>query len=154
MFLSDISIKRPIMMSMFLIVFLLFGALAFFAMPLNLMPDIDVPYISIQTTYIGAGPKEVETQITKKIEDAVSSVSKIDQMTSYSMEGLSLVIIKFELDKDVEIANQEVKDKVDAIISDLPDDAKLPTVEKVDVQEFPIMDIVLFRSRHREYFQA
>nr|MBN2277386.1 efflux RND transporter permease subunit [candidate division Zixibacteria bacterium] len=143
MFLSNISIKRPIMMSMFLIVFLLFGALAFFKMPLNLMPDIDIPYVSVQTIYAGAGPKEIETQITKKIEDAVSSVSKIDQIISYSMEGLSFVIIKFELDKDVDIANQEVKDKVDAIINDLPDDAEAPTIEKIDLQEFPIIDIVL-----------
>jgi HAE1 family hydrophobic/amphiphilic exporter-1 len=143
MFLSDISIKRPIMMSMFLIVFLLFGALAFFGMPLNLMSDIDIPYISVQTVYSGAGPKEVETQITKKIEDAVSSVSRIEQLTSYSMEGLSFVIIKFELGKDVDIASQEVKAKVDAIVSNLPDDAELPTVEKLDLQEMPIVDIIL-----------
>ncbi|MBN1212583.1 MAG: efflux RND transporter permease subunit [candidate division Zixibacteria bacterium] len=143
MFLSDLSIKRPIMMSMFLIVFLLFGALAFLNMPLDLMPKIDVPYVAVQTVYSGAGPKEIETQITKKLEDAVSSVSKIDQLTSYSMEGISIVIIKFEMDKDVDIANQEVKDKVDAIISELPDDAELPTIEKVNLQEFPIIDIVL-----------
>ena len=143
MFLSDLSIKRPVMMSMFLIVFVLFGGLAFLNMSLDLMPNIDIPYVSVQTIYSGAGPKEIETQITKRIEDAVSSISKIDEMTSYSMEGLSFVIIKFEMDKDVDIANQEVKDKVDAIISDLPDDAELPTIEKIDLQEFPIIDIVL-----------
>ncbi len=143
MFLSDLSIKRPIMMSMFLIVFLLFGGLAFFSMPLDLMSDIDIPYVAVQTEYAGAGPKEIETQITKKIEDAVSSVSKIDQMMSYSMEGYSFVILKFEMDKDVNIANQEVKDKVDAIVSDLPDDAELPTIDKIDLQEFSIIDLVL-----------
>jgi len=131
------------MMSMFLIVFLLFGGMAFMNMPLDLTPDIDIPYVAVQTEYAGAGPKEVETQITKKIEDAVSSVSNIDEMTSFSMEGFSFVIIKFEMDKDVDIANQEVKDKVDAILSDLPDDAELPTIEKIDLQEFPIVDIVL-----------
>lgn len=143
MFLSDISIKRPIMMSMVLIVFLLFGGLAFLNMPLDLQPNVDIPYVSVQTVYSGAGPKEIETQITKKIEDAVSSISKIDEMTSYSLEGLSLIIIKFEMDKDVNIANQEIKDKIDAVINELPDDAELPTVEKIDLQEFPIMDIVL-----------
>ena len=74
-------------MSMLLIVFLLFGGLAFMSMPLDLMPDIDIPYVAVQTEYAGAGPKEVETQITDKIEDAVSSVSKIDQIISYSMES-------------------------------------------------------------------
>ena len=68
------------MMSMFLIVFLLFGGMAFLGMPLDLMPDIDIPYVSVQTIYSGAGPKEIESQITKKIEDAVSSISMIDEL--------------------------------------------------------------------------
>ena len=123
-------------MSMFLIVFILFGGLAFFNMSLDLLPNIDIPYVSIQTIYAGAGPKEIETQITKRIEDAVSSISNIDQMTSFSMEGISYVMIKFDMDKDGDIANQEVKDRVDAIMSDLPDDAELPTIEKINIQEF------------------
>lgn len=142
MFLSDISIKRPIMMSMFLIVFLIFGGLAYLGMALDLFPDVDIPYVTIQTVYAGAGPKEVETQVTKKLEDAISSVSKIKKITSYSMEGVSFVMIEFDLDKDVDIANQEVKDKVDKIINDLPDDAELPTVEKFNIQEKPILQIV------------
>jgi len=143
MFLSDLSIRRPIMMSMFLLVFILFGGLAFWGMPLDLTPDVDIPYVTVQTIYSGAGPEEIEMQLTKKIEDAVSSISQIDQMISYSMEGVSLVIIKFELDKDVDVANQEVKDKVDAILNDLPDDSEDPIVEKINLQEFPIVDLVL-----------
>jgi len=143
MFLSDISIKRPIMMSMLLIVFILFGGIAYFGMPLDLMADIDIPYVVVQTVYQGAGPKEIETQVTKKIEDAVSSISKIDQLTSYSMEGISFVILKFEMDKDVDVANQEVTSKVDAILNDLPDDADPPTIEKIDLQEFPIVEVIL-----------
>ena len=64
MFLSDLSIKRPIMMSMFLIVFLLFGGIAYFSMNLNLTPDVDIPYVTVQTVYAGAGPREIETQIS------------------------------------------------------------------------------------------
>ena len=143
MFLSDLSIKRPIMMTMFLVVFLLFGGIAYFSMNLDLMPQIDIPYITIQTVYGGAGPTEVESQITKKIEDAVSSVSKIDEMTSYSMENVSFIIIKFEMGKDANIANQEVKDKVDKIVNDLPEDADLPIIERMNLNEEPILDIVL-----------
>lgn len=128
---------------MFLLVFILFGGLAFWGMPLDLTPDVDIPYVTVQTIYSGAGPEEIEMQLTKKIEDAVSSISQIDQMISYSMEGVSLVIIKFELDKDVDVANQEVKDKVDAILNDLPDDSEDPIVEKINLQEFPIVDLVL-----------
>ncbi len=143
MFLSDISIKRPIMISMGLIVFILFGTLAYFSLTLNLMPDVEFGFVTVQTIYPGAGPKETETQITNKIEDAVATISKIDRMRSFSMEGVSYIIIRFEMDKDPDIANQEVKDKVNGILNDLPRDAELPVVEKFDVSAFPIMEIVL-----------
>ena len=131
------------MMSMLLVVFLMFGAISFFSISLDLTPKIDVPYISIQTVYAGAGPAEIETQITKKIEDEVSSISKIDEIISYSMEGVSFINMKFEMDKDADVANQEVKDKVDAILNDLPDDADLPKVQKLNVSEFPIVEVIL-----------
>ena len=143
MFLSDISIKRPIMMSMLLIVFILFGGIAYFGMPLDLMADIDIPFVVVSTVYEGAGPKEIETQVSKQIEDAVSSISKIKNLTSYSMEGLSLVILEFEMDKDVDVANQEVTSKIDAIVNDLPDGADQPAIEKIDLQEFPIVEVIL-----------
>ena len=142
MFLSSMSIKRPIMTSMFLIAFVVFGALSFFGLILNLMPDVKFPFVTVQTIYPGAGPKETEIQISKKIEDAVSTISKIDYIQSYSMEGVSYVICRFELDKDGDIANQEVKDKVNAILNQLPRDAELPVIEKFDIGEFPVLDIV------------
>ena len=143
MFLSDLSIKRPIMMSMFLIVFLLFGGIAYFGMNLNLTPDVDIPYVTVQTVYTGAGPREIETQISKKIEDAISSVSKIDQMTSYSMEGVSFIMVKFEMGKDPDVAAQEIKDKIDKIINDLPEDADLPITEKFNINEKPVVELIL-----------
>ncbi len=140
---AHISVNRPIMMSMLIIVFVLFGGLAYFSLTLNQMPDVEIPYVTISTVYPGAGPKEIETQITKKIEDAVSTVSKIKVIDSYSLEGISISIIQFELDKDIDIANQEVKDKVDAILSQLPDDAELPIIQKVDLQAFPVVNVIL-----------
>ncbi|NOY60885.1 MAG: efflux RND transporter permease subunit, partial [Calditrichaeota bacterium] len=143
MFLSDISIKRPIMTSMVLIALLLFGVIAYVGLNLDLVPDVSFPVITIQTVYPGAGPKEIETQVSKKIEDAVSSISKIDEMTSYSMEAVSFVTILFELDKDVDIASQEVKDKIDAILNNLPKDAQKPIIQKMDINAEPIIDVVL-----------
>lgn len=143
MFLSTLSIKRPIMFTMGLLVFLLFGTLAFFALNLNLMPDVELGYVSVRTVYPGSGPQEIETQITKKIEDAVATISKIDYLGSYSMEGVSIVILRFELGKDPDIANQEVKDKINAILGELPRDAEIPIVEKFDIGAMPIMDIIL-----------
>ncbi len=143
MFLSDLSIKRPIMISMVLIALLLFGTIAYFGLNLDLVPDVSFPVITIQTVYPGAGPREIETQVSKKIEDAVSSISKIDEMTSYSMEAVSYVTIMFELDKNIDIANQEVKDKVDAILNDLPTDAEKPIIQKININAEPIIDVVL-----------
>ena len=142
MFLSTISIKRPVMISMFLIAFVIFGGFAYFGLTLNLMPDVEFPFVTVQVIYPGAGPKEIEIQVSKKIEDAVSTISKVDFIQSYSMEGVSFVIIRFELDKDGDIANQEVKDKVNAILNQLPRDAELPVIEKFDISEFPVLDIV------------
>ena len=137
MFLSSVSIKRPVMISMGLIVFLLFGILAYFTLNLNMMPDVNIPFVTVQTIYPGAGPTEMETLVSKKIEDAVSTISKIAEINSYSMEGVSYVLIEFELGKDPDIANQEVKDKVSAIIMDLPQDVEVPVVEKFDFSSFP-----------------
>ena len=143
MIISDLSIKRPIMMSMFLLVLVLFGGIAYFSLNIDMMPDVDIPVVTVQTIYPGAGPQEIETQVTKKIEDAVSTVSQIDAMTSYSLEGASIVQIMFELDKNVDIANQEVKDKVDAIISSLPGDIEAPIIQKFEVGAEPVIDLVL-----------
>jgi HAE1 family hydrophobic/amphiphilic exporter-1 len=143
MFLAKLSIQRPVMVTMAILVFVVFGILAYTSLPLNLMPDVKLPYVSIQTVYPGAGPNEVETQITKKVEDAVATVSQIDFIQSYSLENVSIVVIAFELGKNVDIANQEVKDKVDAIIRELPGDADPPTVQKFDFGSFPFMDVVL-----------
>ena len=143
MFLAKTSINRPIATTMGIFVFLIFGALAFFTLNLDQMPDVEIPYVTIQTVYPGAGPKEIETLISKKIEDAVSTISEIERVESYSLDGFSIVIMEFKLSKNINIANQEVKDKVDAIINDLPDDAQTPIVEKVDIRAFPIIDVVL-----------
>ena len=101
MFLSDLSIKRPIMISMLLIIFLIFGSMAYFNLNLDLTPEMNIGVITIQTVYPGAGPVEIENQVTKKIEDAVSTISQIDYSKSYSMNSVSLVTIFFLLEKDV-----------------------------------------------------
>ena len=143
MYLAKVSIKRPIMTTMGILVFLIFGIIAFIGLNLEQMPDVEIPYITIQTIYPGAGPKEIETLISKRLEDAVSTVSEIEKVESYSLDGASIVIIEFKLGKDVDVANQEVKDKVDQILNDLPDDAEKPIVQKVDFKARPIMDLVL-----------
>ncbi len=143
MILVKTSINRPVMTTMGIFVFLIFGLLAYFGLNLNQMPDVEIPYVTIQTVYPGAGPKEIETLVTKRIEDVVSTVSEIESIESYSLDGASIVIMEFSLGKDVDVANQEVKDKVDEILNDLPDAAEKPIIQKVDLRAFPIVDVVL-----------
>lgn len=154
MFLSNLSIKRPILVLMAVSVFLIFGYLSFRDLNLNQTPAVEIPFITIMTVYPGASPKEIETQVSKKIEDAVASVSQIKTLQSFSLDGFSVVMAEFDMDKDVDVANQEVKDKIDPILNKLPNDAEMPIVQKVNLQEFPTMDLVLSGSQSpRELYE-
>ena len=143
MFLSDLSIKRPVLISMIMIGLLLFGVLGFLSLPLNLMPDIKIPYITIQTVYAGAAPEQIEDLITKKIEDEVSSIGLLDTIQSYSLNSVSIITLEFDLDKDIDIAAQDVKEKIDAIANSLPDGAESPVVSKVDISATAVMEVML-----------
>jgi HAE1 family hydrophobic/amphiphilic exporter-1 len=143
MFLADLSIKRPVMMSMLLVALLLFGFIGYTNLPLTLLPEMNYPVVTVQTIYTGTGPVEIESQITKKIEDEVAAISLVDKLNSYSMEGVSIVQIQFKLSKDADVALQEVKDKVDQIGNELPDGAEQPVIQKIDVTASSIMDIIM-----------
>lgn len=143
MFLAKASINRPIMTTMGLLVFIIFGVLAYFTLNLNLQPDVKIPYVTVSTIYPGAGPKEIETLITKPIEETISTISQIERIESYSLDGVSIIIIEFKMGKDVDVANQEVKDKIGEIINNLPKDAKQPIIQKVDLAQYPVVDVVL-----------
>ncbi len=143
MFLAKLSVDRPVLMTVILMVFIIFGGLAFEKLNLNHMPQVEIPYVTITTIYPGAGPKETETLITKKVEDAVSTISQIKRIESYNLDGAAITLIEFKLTKNVDVANQEVKDKIDQILNDLPSGAKKPIVQKIDINAFPIMDLIL-----------
>ncbi len=143
MFLAKISINRPVLTTVGLLVFLIFGLIAYFRLNLNLQPDVEIPYVTVSTVYPGAGPKEIETLITKRLEEVISTVSQVERIESYSLDGFSVIIIEFNLKKNVDVASQEVKDKIDPILNELPDDAKKPIVQKIDLKQFPVVDVVL-----------
>ncbi|MDD3501423.1 MAG: efflux RND transporter permease subunit, partial [Candidatus Cloacimonetes bacterium] len=143
MFLSKVSVNRPVTITMLILVFVVFGSIAYFSLSYNLMPDVDLPVVAIQTVYPGAGPEEIESQITKKIEDAISTVSDIDYIQSFSLDNASFVLTMFKKSKNVDVANQEIKDKIDMIINNFPADAQKPIVLKVDLTAMPVMNLVL-----------
>ncbi len=143
MFLSNLSTKKPVMTTMIIVAFLLFGIIAMLNLPVSLMPDVNIPYILVRTIYPGAGPSEIETQVSEKIEEVLSTVSGLDFVESYSMDSVSMIVLKFNMDKDVDLASQEVKDKINTILSQLPDEAESPTVEKFEFGAEPIVQLIL-----------
>jgi HAE1 family hydrophobic/amphiphilic exporter-1 len=115
------------------------GAFSFFGLGVDRFPKIDLPVISVITANPGASPQEIETEITDRIEGAVNTVSGIDELRSTSVEGLSQVFITFVLEKDPDVAAQEVRDKIDLVLRDLPETAEQPVVQKLDPDATPIV---------------
>ncbi|KPK82048.1 MAG: hypothetical protein AMS25_03985 [Gemmatimonas sp. SM23_52] len=142
-FFARLAVRRPVLTSMLVGIFVILGAFSYFTLAVDLLPGIDIPYVTVTTVYPGAGPEEVETQVTERIEDAISTIANLEDLLSYSQENVSTVIVGFDYDVNGDLAAIEVKDKVDAIRTDLPSDAESPTVLKLDINAMPIMDVTL-----------
>ncbi len=145
--LAELCVKRPVFATMLIVALMVVGTFSFFTLGVDLFPKIDLPTVSVSVSNPGASAEEVETDITKRIEDAVNTISGIEQINSTSVEGASTVTIQFSLDKNGDVAAQEIRDKVNLIVNDLPDTAKAPVVQKFDPDATPIMDIVLSSPR-------
>lgn len=145
--LAELCVRRPVFATMLVMAITVIGAFSFFGLNVDLLPKVDLPTISVSVANPGASPEQVETEITKKLEGAVNTISGIEDLRSYSSEGVSQVVVSFILDKDGDVAAQEVRDKVSAVVGDLPDTAKLPVVQKFDPDASPILRIVVSASR-------
>ncbi|MHC4176984.1 MAG: efflux RND transporter permease subunit, partial [Planctomycetota bacterium] len=140
---SDFCIRRPVFTLMLISALVVFGATAYSSLGVSLFPDVDFPIVTITVVYEGADPESVETEVTDVIEEAVNTISGIKSLRSESAEGLAQVFVEFELERDVDAASQDVRDKVAAIRADLPLDIEPPVVEKFDPDSAPILSIVL-----------
>lgn len=141
--LAEICVKRPVFATMLIMSMVVVGAFSFFSLGLDLFPKIDFPTITITTVNPGSSPVEVETEVTQKIEEAVNTISGIDELRSTSVEGVSQVFVQFVLEKNVNVAAQEVENKVNTIISDLPETAEKPFVQKLDTDAAPVVRIAV-----------
>lgn len=139
----SIFIKRPIMATMIIMAMIVFGLFSFLELGVDLFPKIEFPNVIITTDLTGASPEEVETEITKRIEEAVNTISGIDELISYSYEGRSQIVTQFVLEKDVNVAAQEVRDRINRVLNDLPEGTKTPVVEKFDFSGAPIVQVVV-----------
>lgn len=143
MFLSDASVKRPIAMSCLIIGLALLGLNAWRKLGLELMPKIDAPYITVTTVYPGASPEQIETDVAKRIEDIVVTIDGLKHVSSACMENVCQTLLEFELDVDVDIAATDVREKLDLINADFPEDVEDPKILKFDVNAKPIVNLAL-----------
>ena len=141
--LAAISVKRPVFASVLILSLTVIGAFAFTRLGLDRFPKVDFPTVVVTTRLPGAAPEEVETEITDKIEEAVNTISAIDELRSSSSEGVSQVIISFLLEKDADIAAQEVRDRVNRVLPLLPRTIDQPTVEKFDPDAAPVLTLAV-----------
>ncbi|MFO7660718.1 MAG: efflux RND transporter permease subunit [Candidatus Cloacimonadaceae bacterium] len=137
--LSQKSVERPIFTSMVVLIILILGGIAFFRLPIDLMPDITFPTLSVSTSYGNASPEEMEELVTRPVEQAMAAVPGVQSIESESSEGNSYVRLSFVWGTDLEEASNDIRDRLDRVISALPDDASRPTLRKFDISATPIL---------------
>ncbi|MGH9930264.1 MAG: efflux RND transporter permease subunit, partial [Pyrinomonadaceae bacterium] len=145
--LAEICVRRPVFATMLILSLTVVGLFSYKSLGVDLFPKIDLPTITVTVVNPGASPQEIETEITDKIEGAVNTVSGIDELRSTSVEGVSQVFITFLLEKSPDIAAQEVRNKVDLIVNDLPVTAEQPIVQKLDTDAAPVVRIAVSAPR-------
>jgi multidrug efflux pump subunit AcrB len=141
--LAELCVKRPVFATVLILSLVVVGWFAYQQLGVDRFPKVDIPTITITTRLIGAAPEEIETDISDKIEEAVNTISGVDELQSISSEGTSQVIVSFVLEKDIDIAAQEVRDKVNTVLRDLPKDADPPIIQKIDPDAIPILGIAI-----------
>lgn len=145
--LAEICIRRPVFATMLILALVVIGLDSYRKLGVDFFPKVEFPFVSITTVLPGASPEEVESQVTKVLEEAVNTISGIDELNSTSAEGVSIITIGFVLEKDPEIAAQEVRDKVSTVLGQLPRDARTPVVEKVATDASPVLNVVISSPR-------
>jgi HAE1 family hydrophobic/amphiphilic exporter-1 len=145
--LANVSIERPVFATMMILALIVLGLFSYTKLNIDQYPDVDIPAVTATTVLAGAGPEQIETDVTKKIEDAVNTIGGIDHITSTSQEGVSIVVIQFKLEVDGKQAAQEVREKIAAIRANLPTDIKDPIILRYDPASQPIMTLTIAGDR-------
>jgi hydrophobe/amphiphile efflux-1 (HAE1) family protein len=141
--LAEICVKRPIFASVLVLLISVIGIAGYMKLGVDRFPNVDLPIVVVITRLPGAAPEDVETEITEKVEEACNTISGIDEMTSITTEGVSQVVIRFVLEKPTDVASQEVRDRLQLVIPDLPKGIDLPTVQKLDPDASPVIYFAL-----------
>jgi HAE1 family hydrophobic/amphiphilic exporter-1 len=138
MFFSKTAVNRPITTLMILLIVVAFGIISFTRLPLDLFPKMDLPMQVVMTTYRNAAPNEVETMVTRPLEQQVATAQNLSGMTSYSMDGTSIIIAQFENGTDMNFAGLDIREKVELVTDYLPDGISKPTIIAMNPDMLPI----------------
>ncbi|NBV99102.1 MAG: efflux RND transporter permease subunit [Proteobacteria bacterium] len=152
MSISDLSVNRPVLASVFSLLIVLVGLISFTRLPIREYPDIDAPIVTVTTVYPGANAEVIESELTNVIEEELTSISGVKSLISNSRDQVSSVVVEFELSKNIDTAAQDVREKVSRIASKLPDNANDPQIAKAEADASPIMWI-LIKSDERDLLE-
>jgi HAE1 family hydrophobic/amphiphilic exporter-1 len=145
--LAEICIRRPVFAAMLILALCVVGGASYFRLGVDRFPSVDLPTVSIRTQLPGASTEEVETEISKRIEEAVNTIQGIDELRSISGPGTSNVIVTFNLNREIDTATQDVRDRVATVLKNLPDDATPPLISKADNDSQPVLTVALSGDR-------
>src|SRR3954470_20854729 len=143
MTISDVCIKRPVFTWVLVAIPVVMGLVSYDRLGVDLFPDVDFPVCTVTTVLAGAGVEEMETSVTKPIEDIINTVSGIEELRSTTMEGVSTVIVQFQLSKNGNVGTKEARDKVNTILGDLPEGTDPPIIDKFDTGSTPVMTLAV-----------
>src|SRR5947209_8280469 len=144
---SELCVRRPVFTTMLIALPVVLGMLAYSKMGVDLFPNVDLPIITITTNRSGTSVEEMETGVTKLIEEAVNTISGIDELRSTTKEGQSQIIVQFVVEKNRDVAQQEVQSKINTILSQLPTGTDTPIIDKFDLDASPILTIAVSGKR-------
>ena len=141
--LAELCVRRPVFASVLILSLVVVGAFAFGQLGVDRLPTVDFPTVTVTTRLPGAAPEQVESEVTDKVEEAVNTISGIDQLSSNSAEGISQVVVTFRLEKNADVAAQEVRDRINRILPLLPRTITQPTIEKQDPDAQPVLTMAV-----------
>jgi hydrophobic/amphiphilic exporter-1 (mainly G- bacteria), HAE1 family len=145
--LAEVCIRRPVFAAMIVLALVVAGAASYFRLGVDRFPSVDLPTLSIRTTLPGASPEEVEAGVAQRIEEAVNAVEGIEELRSISGLGSSIIIVTFDLERDIDVAAQDVRDRVATILRDLPAGTEAPIIRKSDNDASPVLTVALSGNR-------
>ncbi|MEP6663110.1 MAG: efflux RND transporter permease subunit, partial [Verrucomicrobiota bacterium] len=145
--LAGLCIKRPVFATMINLLFVVLGIFSFQQIGVDQFPNVELPIVTVTTTLRGASPEEMETSVTKPLEEIINTVQGIDELSSVTLEGVSRITVQFLLERNRDVAAQDVRDKVNTILSRLPAGTEAPIIDKFDLDSVPVMSLSISAPR-------